>query len=197
MLPGTYTVALVVDNKTVESKQLTIVMDPQVQFTQAQRVAYNAQATELHSAQQAGAAAAAPMTALLADVRKVVAKMDSTPTIADSVKTQFAAFRKDFDAVRAKLGVGAPAGGPAGGGGGGGGAGFGANDANVLARLGAVKSGLLGLWETPSEAVLKQAAAAKAAVNAAVAESKAFMARAKVMSALLAANGITLTVPVY
>ena len=202
VLPGTYTVALVVDNKTVESKQLTIVMDPQVQFTQAQRVAYNAQATELHSAQQAGAAAAAPMTALLADVRKAVAKMDSTPTIADSVKTQFAAFRKDFDAIRAKLGVGAPAGGPAGGGGaggagGGGGAGFGANDANVLARLGAVKSGLLGLWETPSEAVLKQAAAAKAAVNAAVAESKAFMARAKVMSALLAANGITLTVPVY
>ena len=67
----------------------------------------------------------------------------------------------------------------------------------MLARLGAVKSSLLGLWETPSEAVLKQAAAAKAAVNAAVAESKAFMGRAKVMSALLAANGITLTVPVY
>ena len=55
------------------------------------------------------AAAAAPMTALLAEVRKAATKMDSTPTLADSVKTQFAAFRKDFDAVRAKLGVGAPA----------------------------------------------------------------------------------------
>ncbi|MDQ8168228.1 MAG: hypothetical protein P3C09_10770 [Gemmatimonadota bacterium] len=194
VLPGTYTVALVVDGKTVESKPLTIVMDPQVQFTAAQRVAYNALATELHSAQQAGAAAAAPMTALLAEVRKAATKMDSTPTLADSVKTQFAAFRKDFDAVRAKLGVGAPAF-AAGPGGGGGGAGFGANDANVLARLGGVKSGMLGLWETPSESVQKQAAAAKAAVEAAVAESTTFMARARTMSALLAANGITMVVP--
>ena len=193
VLPGTYTVALVVDGKTVESKPLTIVMDPQVQLTAAQRVAYNALATELHTAQQAGAAAAAPMTALLAEVRKAAAKMDSTPTVADSVKTQFATFRKDFDAVRAKLGVGAPA--FAAGPGGGGGAGFGTNDANVLARLGAVKSGMLGLWETPSESVQSQATSAKAAVEAAVAESKTFMARARTMSALLAANGITMAVP--
>ena len=197
VLPGTYTVALVVDGKTVESKPLTIVMDPQVQFTAAQRAAYNALATDLHTAQQAGAAAATPMTALLAEVRKAAAKIDSTPTLADSVKTQFAAFRKDFDAVRGKLGAGAPAVpfGPGGGGGAGGGAGFGANDANVLARLGAVKSGMLGLWETPSESVQTQAASAKAAVEAAVAESKTFMARARSMSALLAANGITMAVP--
>jgi len=167
------------------------VMDPQVQFTAAQRVAYNALATELHTAQQAGAEAAAPMTALLAEVRKAAAKMDSTPTLADSVKTQFAAFRKDFDAVRAKLGAGAPAVafGP------GGGAGFGSNDANVLARLGAVKSGMLGVWESPSASVQSQATSAKAAVEAAVTESKTFMARARAMSALLAANGITMTVP--
>ena len=195
VLPGTYTVALVVDGKTVESKPLTIVMDPQVQFTAAQRAAYNALATDLHTAQQAGAAAATPMTALLAEVRKAAAKIDSTPTLADSVKTQFAAFRKDFDAVRGKLGAGAPAVPFGPGGGGGGGAGFGANDANVLARLGAVKSGMLGLWETPSESVQTQAASAKAAVEAAVAESKTFMARARSMSALLAANGITMAVP--
>jgi len=193
VLPGTYTVALVVDGKTVESKKLTIVMDPLVQFMQAERVAYNSLATELHAAQQAGAAAAAPMTALLADVRKVSTKMDSTPTLADSVKMQFAAFRKDFDAVRAKLGVGAPAGSL--GGFGGGGAGFGASDANALARLGGVKSGLLSIWETPSESVRKQAAAATLAVEAAVSESKTFMVRARTMSALLAANGITMTVP--
>ena len=195
VLPGTYTVALVVDGKTVESKPLTIVMDPQVQFTAAQRAAYNALATDLHTAQQAGAAAATPMTALLAEVRKAAAKIDSTPTLADSVKSQFAAFRKDFDAVRGKLGAGAPAVPFGPGGGGGGGAGFGANDANVLARLGAVKSGMLGLWETPSESVQTQAASAKAAVEAAVAESKTFMARARSMSALLAANGITMAVP--
>ena len=196
VLPGVYTVALMVDGKTLVSKPLTIVMDPLVQLTQAQRVAYNGLATELHLAQQTGATAAAPMTALLAEVRKAAAKMDSTPTLADSVKTQFASFRKDFDAVRAKLGAGTPAVafGP-GGAGGGAGAGFGANDANVLARLSAVKSGMLGVWETPSESVQQQAATARAAVEAAVAESKAFMVRAKAMSALLAASGITLIVP--
>jgi len=193
VLPGTYTVALVVDGKTVASKPLTIVMDPEVQLTAAQRVAYNALATELHSAQQAGAAAAAPMTALLAEVRKAAAKMDSTPTLADSVKTQFAAFRKDFDAVRAKLGAGAPV--VAFGPGGGGGAGFGSSDANVLARLGAVKSGMLSVWETPSASVQSQATSAKTAVEAAVAEAKTLMARARSMRALLAANGITMAMP--
>ena len=111
------------------------------------------------------------------------------------MKTQFAAFRKEFDAVRAKLGAGAPvvAFGP--GGGGGGGAGFGSNDANVLARLGAVKSGMLGVWETPSASVQSQATSAKAAVEAAVAEAKTLMARARSLRALLAANGITMAVP--
>ena len=133
------------------------------------------------------------MTALLAEVRKAAAKMDSTPTLADSVKTQFAAFRKDFDAVRAKLGAGAPV--VAFGPGGGGGAGFGSNDANVLARLGAVKSGMLSVWETPSASVQSQATSAKTAVEAAVAEAKTLMARARSMRALLAANGITMAMP--
>jgi photosystem II stability/assembly factor-like uncharacterized protein len=192
VLPGTYTVALVVDGKTVQSKPLTMVMDPQVQLTGAERAAYNRAAMELHTTQQAGAAAAAPMTALLAEVRKAASKIDSTPSLADSVKAQFATFRKEFDAVRGKLGAGAPAflAGP-----GGGGAAFGATDTNVLARLGAVKSGMLGVWESPSPAVQKQAANAKAAVLAAVADSKAIMARAKAMSALLAANGITMVLP--
>lgn len=192
VLPGTYTVALVVNGNTVQSKPLTMVMDMQVQLTGAERVAYNRAAMELHTAHQAGAAAAAPMTALLAEVRKVASKMDSTPTLADSVKAQFAIFRKEFDAVRGKLGAGAPAF-PAGPGGGG--AAFGANDANVLARLGAVKSGMLGVWEAPSPAVQKQAASAKAAVQAAVADSKAIMVRAKAISSLLAANGITMVIP--
>ena len=75
------------------------------------------------------------------------------------------------------------------------GAGFGSNDANVLARLGAVKSGMLGVWETPSASVQSQATSAKTAVEAAVAEANTLMARARSMRALLAANGITMAVP--
>lgn len=192
VLPGTYAVALVVDGKEVSRKPLTIVMDPEVKLTAEQRVAYNAKAMELHNAQNAGAVAAAPLAAMAAGVRAAAAKIDSTPTLPDSVKTQFAAFRKEYDAVRAKFGVGVVAApGGFGGGGGGGGAGAGV-DANVLARVGTAKSNMLAVWETPSDALVKQAAAAKTALEAAVAEANAFVAKARAMSALLAANGVTM-----
>jgi hypothetical protein len=190
VLPGTYAVALMVDGKEVSRKPLTIVMDPEVKLSAEQRVAYNAKAMELHNAQNAGATAAAPLAAMAAGVRAAAAKIDSTPTLPDSVKTQFAAFRKEYDAVRAKFGVGVVAA-PGGFGGGGGGAGAGV-DANVLARVGTAKSNMLAVWETPSDALVKQAAAAKTALDAAVAEANAFVAKARAMSALLAANGVTM-----
>ena len=192
MLPGTYTVALVVDGKEVARKPLTLVADPEVKLSTEQRVAYNAKAMELHAAQVAGAQAAMPLAALQAQLRTVAAKVDSSTTVSADVKTEWAAFRKDFDALRVKFGVGAPvfAAGPGGGGGfGGGGAGA---DANVLARLGAVKGNLLAVWETPSDALVKQAAAARAALDAAVAEATAFAPRMKAMSEKLAAAGITM-----
>jgi hypothetical protein len=52
VVPGTYTVALLVDGKEVARKPLTLVADPQVQLTAEQRVAYDALAMQLHSAQQ-------------------------------------------------------------------------------------------------------------------------------------------------
>jgi photosystem II stability/assembly factor-like uncharacterized protein len=193
VVPGTYTVALLVDGKEVARKSLTLVADPQVMLTAEQRVAYNALANELHAAQQAGAAAAAPLAALNSQMRAVAAKVDSSTTLAADVKAEFAQFRKDFDALRAKFGVGVPAiGGPGGGGGfGGGGA---ANDANVLGRVGQAKSNVLAVWELPSDALRKQADAAKTALAAAVAEANAFLPKARALSAKLAASGIVMNV---
>jgi hypothetical protein len=193
VLPGSYTVALVVDGKEVARKPLTLVADPEVKLTTEQRVAYNAKAMELHAAQVAGAQAAQPLAALQAQLRTVAAKVDSSTTLSADVKTEWATFRKDFEALRVKFGVGAPAfaAGPGGGGGGFGGGAAGI-DANVLARLGAVKGNLLAVWETPSDALVKQAAAARAALDAAVAEAKAFAPRMKAMSDKLAAAGIAM-----
>jgi hypothetical protein len=185
VLPGTYTVALVVDGKEVARKPLTLVADPEVKLTAEQRVAYNAKAMELHGGQQAAAEAAAPLAALQAQMRTVNAKVDSITTLAADVKTEWAAFRKDFDALRAKFGIGAVVAGGFGGGGGGA-----ANDANVLARFSQVKGAMLGVWEVPSEALLAQAASARTALDAAVAEAKAFAPRMKAMSDKLAAAGI-------
>ncbi len=51
---------------------------------------------------------------------------------------------------------------------------------------------MLSVWETPSDALVKQAAAARAALDAAMAEAKAFAPRQKAMSEKLAAAGITM-----
>ena len=191
VMPGTYTVALMVDGKEVARKPLTLVADPEVKLTAEQRLAYHTQAMALHSAQVEGSQAAQPLAALQAQLSAVSAKVDSSTTLGADVKTEWAQFRKDFDALKVKFGVGAPVFAGGFGGGGGGGAGAGA-DANVLARLGTAKSNMLAVWETPSEALVKQAAAARTALDAAVAEAKAFMPRMKAMSDKLAAAGITM-----
>jgi photosystem II stability/assembly factor-like uncharacterized protein len=192
--PGTYTVALVIDGKEVARKPLTLVADPQVKLTVEQRVAYNATAMELHAAQVAGTAAAQPLAALQAQLVAISAKVDSSTTLAADAKAEWAQFRKDFDALKVKFGVGAPvfAGGFGGGGGGGGGGGAAGADANALARVGTAKGNMLSVWESPSDALVKQAAAARAALEAAIAEAKAFAPRLKAMSEKLAAAGITM-----
>ena len=190
VVPATYSVALLVDGKEVMRKPLTLVADPEVKLTAEQRVAYNAQAMALHAVQVEGATAAQPLAAFQAQMRTVGAKVDSSTTLGADVKAEWATFRKDFDALRAKFGVGAVL-----GGGGSGGGGFGggpANDANVLGRLATVKSNMLAVWETPSEALVKQGAAARAALETAIAEAKAFMPRMKAMGDKLAAAGIAM-----
>jgi hypothetical protein len=193
VLPGTYSVALLVDGKEVERKSLEIVMDPQVQLTGAARVAYNSAAMTLHTAHANGAAAAAPLAALQQQMRTVSAQVDSSSRLSAEVKAEFKAFQREFDALRAKFGVGAPAGGP-GGGGGFAAAAAAANQANVLGRVAQTKNNLLAVWEAPSDALTQQAAAAQRDLAAAVAEAQAFMPKAREMSSKLAAGGVTMTV---
>ncbi len=196
VLPGTYTVALVSDGKVVDTKPLTIAMDPQVQMTTLARAQYNTLLMDLHGMHRRGADAAAQLTALYAEMQKVVPKVDSS-SATPAVKTQFAAFRKEFDALRPKFGVGIPAVTFAPGGGGGGGRGGAAGpeaNANVMARVGTVKGAIMGTWETPSASLMKQVAEVKAALPPAITVANAFMVKARAMSATLAPFGLTLTV---
>ena len=89
--------------------------------------------------------------------------------------------------MRAKFGIGVPAvgfGPGARGGGGGGGARL---ARNVMARIGTVKGAIMGVWETPSDALMKQVAEVQAAVPAAIREANAFLAKVRPMSQLLLA----------
>jgi photosystem II stability/assembly factor-like uncharacterized protein len=193
VVPGTYTVALLVDGKEVDRKPLEIVMDPEVRLTGDARVAYNRLVTELHELQgRATTEAANPLAALYTEVQKAAPKVDSSSAPAD-VKADFAAFRKEFDAVRAKFGV--PVLGAGGFLGGGGRGGPGLAPENVLGRLAAVKNSIASVWEVPSEALVAQANAVKTELPAAMAEAAAVLARARTVSQALGRHGVTLLAP--
>jgi hypothetical protein len=116
-----------------------------------------------------------------------------------AVKSQFDAFKKEFDTLKAKFGVTDPdtttggAGGRGGRGGGRGGGGGNPND--VVGRAGAIKGSIMGIWESPSDAMVKQYTDVKAALPAALAEANAFLAKARTMSQTLQRSGVTLLVP--
>jgi hypothetical protein len=196
VVPGTYNVSLLAGGKAVDTRPLHIIMDPQVHLTVAERDRYNAVIMDLHELQGRGTKTASKLSAIFTQMAGVAAKVKDNTAMPASVKTEFDAFAKDFDSLRVKFGVAAtPAGGRGAAGGGGGGGGRGGGDPhNVLARTGTVKSQIMGIWEVPSPAMVKQYTAAKADLPKAMAAADAFVARAAVMSATLKKYDITLTV---
>jgi photosystem II stability/assembly factor-like uncharacterized protein len=204
VVPGTYSVALVVDGAVVESKPLRIIMDPAVPLTVAQRTRYNEVVSDLHELQRRGVAVAARLTALSNQLSATDTNVKSSTDVPAELKTQFDALTRDFNTVRVKFGVAAPgasgrggaAGGGRGGGGGGGGRGGGAPDpADVLGRTAALKGQLMSIWEVPSAALVAQYNELKLTLPRAVTEANAFLARARTMSESLRRHSITLNVP--
>jgi hypothetical protein len=197
VVPGTYTIALLVDGKSVDSKPMRIVMDPAVQMADVQRRRYNEILTDLHDLQRRGMETATKLNALHPQMVDAVAKVSGSSASA-AAKTQFEALNKDYEALRVKFGVPTPAPGAGGfgGGGGGGGRGGGAGDQqNLVARVGAIKNQIMGIWEMPSDALLKQYADIKVALPKAITDANALLARARTVSSALGNSGDTLTVP--
>jgi hypothetical protein len=122
------------------------------------------------------------------------------------MKARYAAFKKEFEDIRVKFGVqpgrlpgaAAPGGGGPGAGGPRGGGGFGGGFAatnNALGRVGQIKGLLVGLWETPSAASIKQAADASKALTDAMKEADALMAKIGGVNATLRTTGLAITMP--
>ncbi len=120
---GTYNVALIVDGKSIETKTVKVVMDPAVQMSDVQQKRYFDVVMDLHDMQGRGEATAAAMQPFNTQMQDIAAKLADMKDVPATVKTQFEALNKDFDAARVKFGVGGPAGGGGGRGGRGGGGG--------------------------------------------------------------------------
>ena len=140
--------------------------------------------------------AATALDAVYSQMTGVGTKVKDAATMSPQDRAQFDAFSKNFDSLRVKFGVplnAAAAGGR--GGGGGGGRGGGGDPQNVLARAGALKTGIMAFWEPPSDALVKQYNSVKVDLPRAVSDANAFLGRASAMSQTLKKYDITLTVP--
>jgi hypothetical protein len=186
---GTYTVTLVVDGKTIESKPLKVVMDPAVQMNDAQQKRYFDIVMDLHDMQRRGSAAREAVTPLETQMTDAAPKVNDAKVPA-AVKTQFADLNKELAALREKLGMVGAATPPAGGGRGGGPV---QND--VISKIGSVKSGIMAFSEMPSATMLKQYDDVKTAFPKAISDTNAFLLHAMTVSQALKKYDITLTVP--
>jgi photosystem II stability/assembly factor-like uncharacterized protein len=194
VLPGVYTVSLVVDGKTVDTKSLRVVDDPEIVLTSAERKKLFDMAMEMQDLQKRGTETGNALTPLNAKVTELASQISGNAGIPADVKASFDQFGKDLAAIAAKFAQ--PAGGRGfGGGGGGAGAGRGGAGAeSVMTQVAQAKNGLMGgMW--PAEQTTKAYTEAKMKVPKAIADANALIAKAQALSTELAKYNVTLTVP--
>jgi photosystem II stability/assembly factor-like uncharacterized protein len=196
VLPGTYNVALVVNGAVVESKPMRVVADPVMQMTDAQRRRYFDVASELHELQRRGMSVTSALNPFDKQMTDLAGKLGGMENVPADVKARFETLSKEHNAVRVKFGVPVPAGGGGGGGGRGGrGGGGGGDPANIVGRIGQVKSQILAFHEPPSEYLMRQHAAVRTELPRAIAEVNSMLANAAGVSQALKQHGVALTVP--
>lgn len=182
VLPGTYQVSLVVDGKTVGTKPLKVMADPEVALTAAERKRMFDMAMEMHELQGRTTEVAnrlGPIGSQMAGLSKEIGGRSDVPA---EVKTSFEAFNKELTETMARF---APASGRGGRGGGG--------QPNPVASLSQAKNALMGgMW--PTRQMLDAYGEAKSGVPKAIEEVNALIARASTLSTTLAKYNLTLTV---
>jgi hypothetical protein len=189
VLPGTYSVALVVDGKTVDTKPLHVAADPEVVLTSVERKRLYDMAMEMHELQRRATEVSTEFGTLNRETTTIAGTIAGKSEVPADVKTSFEAFHKEVTALAPKLA--APA---AGRGFGGGGGGRGGANESVLAKVGQAKNGLMGgIW--PTAQTLRAYNEAKVEVPKAVADGNALFTKAAAMSATLAKYNLALTAP--
>ncbi len=118
VLAGTYNVSLVVDGKTLETKPLKVLSDPEVVLTEVERKKLFDMAMEMHELQRRSTEVAAGMGALNTRLTELAKEAASKTDLPADLKTSVETLQKDVAALAPKLTL--PAGGGRGFGGGGG-----------------------------------------------------------------------------
>ena len=183
VLAGTYTVALVIDGKTEDTKPVHVVEDPEVALTSAERKRMFDMATEMQELLKPVTEAATAQQSLTRQFADIAASLKDRTDVPADVKSSFESLQKDLAAIAPKLAV------PQGRGGGRGG-----ENPSVVARIGQAKNGLMGGMPV-TEGTTRAYTEAKSQVPKAIADLNAIIARASTVSTSLARYNLTLTVP--
>jgi photosystem II stability/assembly factor-like uncharacterized protein len=184
VLGGVYTVALIVDGKTADTKPLRIVEDPEVALTTIERKRLFDMAMEMLELQRPGNEAAAAHASLNRQVTELAPVIAARTDIPADVKTSFESVSKELASLAPKFVQ------PAGRGGGG----RGAAPDSVVVKIGTAKAGLMGgMW--PGEPTMRAYSESKSQAPKAIADLNAVIARAAPLSSTLAGYFLTLTVP--
>ncbi len=184
VLPGTYTVSLVVDGKTVDSKPLKVVADPEVALTAVERKKLFDMAMEMHELQRAANQASGAITPLNSRVAEIAKEVAGRADVPADVKASVDGLAKELGGVVPRFA--APAGGRGGGGA--------TSSVSVAGRITQAKNGLMGgMW--PTAQVMRAYDDAKAQAPKALADANAAIARAAALSGTLAKYKLTLEVP--
>jgi hypothetical protein len=184
VIGGMYTVALIVDGKTVDTKPLRVNDDPEVVLTSAERKRQFDLAMEMHALQPSINDASAAFGSLTRQMTELATTIGGRTDVPADTKSAFDAFNKELAALAPKLT--APQGGRGGG--------RGAATESLSVKVGQAKNGLMG-GMTAGESTMRAYAEVKAQTSKAIADLNAVIAKGAALSATLAKSNLTLTVP--
>jgi photosystem II stability/assembly factor-like uncharacterized protein len=185
VLAGVYTVALIVDGKTVDTRPLRVNDDPEVILTSIERKRQYDMAMEIHALQPRISDASAAHASLTRQINELSTSVASRADVPADVKASVDSLKSELASLAPKLTQ------PQGRGFGGGGRG--AND-SLITKVGQAKNGLMG-GMTVGEQTTRAYTEVKSQTPKAIADLNATIAKATTLSTTLARYNLTLTVP--
>lgn len=184
MLPGTYTVALVVDGKQVDAKPLRVVGDPEVALSDIERRRMFDMAMEMHQLQRKATEASNGLRPLNTRLTEIKKELEGRADIALELKTSVESLSKEAGTLMPKFAAAA----------GRGGAPQPGVQPSIMARISQAKNGLMGSIGI-TDSVLRAYNDSKVQGPKAIADANALFAQAAAIGEKLSALKVTLTVP--
>jgi hypothetical protein len=185
LIGGVYSVALIVDGKTVDTKPLRVTDDPEVVLTSAERRRQYDMAMEMHALQPRLIEAATAHVSLTRQINELTTTAGDRNDIPADVKAALDSLKSDLAGLAPKLTQ------PSGRGGGGGRGGV---TESLVAKLGQAKNGLMGGMVVGEQAT-RAYTEVRTQVPKVITDVNVVIGKAVTLSGTLARYNLTLTVP--